>query len=67
MNEDIVDLQIRLAHQEDHIQELDKIIYRQQQSIDVLTQKITLLEKQLRSVTESNILNPAEDKPPPHY
>ena len=64
---DIIDLQIRLAHQENHIQELDKVIYNQQQQIDELTKKITLLEKNLRVITEANILGAGEDKPPPHY
>jgi SlyX protein len=67
MNNDIIDLQIRLAHQENHIQELDKVIYNQQQQIDSVINKISLLEKNLKVVTESNILGSAEDKPPPHY
>ena len=67
MSNDIIDLQIRLAHQENHIQELDKVIYNQQQQIDSLLKKITLLEKNLRVITESNILGAGEDKPPPHY
>lgn len=67
MNNDIIDLQIRLAHQENHIQELDKVIYHQQQQLDALLIKITLLEKHLRTLTEANILGPGEDKPPPHY
>ena len=67
MKNDIIDLQIRLAHQENHIQELDKVIYNQQQQIDALLDKILLFEKHLRSITESNILGTIEDKPPPHY
>jgi SlyX protein len=67
MNNDIIDLQIRLAHQENHIQELDKVIYTQQQQIDSVINKILLLEKNLKVVTESNILGSAEDIPPPHY
>jgi SlyX protein len=67
MNEDIIDLQIRLAHQENHIQELDKALYRQQQQSDALAEKIALLEKHLRNLTEANILNPNEESPPPHY
>lgn len=67
MNNDIIDLQIRLAHQENHIQELDKAIYQQQQEIDTLLKRIALLEKHLRTLTESNILSPGDDKPPPHY
>lgn len=64
---DIIDLQIRLSHQENHIHELDKVMYRQQQQLDQLQTKILLLEKHLRNLTESNILAPGDDKPPPHY
>ena len=67
MENDIIDLQIRLAHQENHIQELDKVIYNQQQQIDALLDRILLFEKHLRSITESNILGTTDDKPPPHY
>lgn len=67
MNNEIMDLQIRLSHQENHIQELDKVIYNQQQQIDSLLKKIQLLEKHLRTITESNILGAGEDRPPPHY
>lgn len=67
MNNDVIDLQIRLSHQENHLQELDNVIYLQQQQIDALLKKITVLEKHLCNLTESNILNNAEDRPPPHY
>lgn len=67
MNNAIIDLQIRLSHQENHIQELDKVIYQQQQQIDALQTSIARLEKHLRSLTEANILSPGDDNPPPHY
>ena len=67
MNDELIDLQIRLSHQEDHMQELDKVIYQQQLQLDAMQKKQDLLENYLRTLTESNILMPGEDKPPPHY
>ena len=67
MKNEIIDLQIRLSHQDNHLQELDKVIYRQQQELEVLKSKIELLEKNLRTLTESNVLTTTEEQPPPHY
>lgn len=67
MEEKIIDLEIRLTHQEDHIQELDKIIYQQQQAIDLLQEQIKHLQGKLKNVSENNILSPSEEPPPPHY
>ncbi|TNF38620.1 MAG: SlyX family protein [Gammaproteobacteria bacterium] len=63
----LIDLEIRFAHQQNHIDELDKVIYQQQQLIDRLQEKVVLLEKRLKTMGESNILRPEEDRPPPHY
>ena len=67
MEEKIIDLEIRLTHQEDHILELDKIIYQQQQAIDLLQDQIKHLQGKLKTSSESNILSPSEESPPPHY
>jgi SlyX protein len=67
MNNELIDLQIRLSHQENHIQELDKVIYQQQQQLDGLRTKIELMEKHIRSLSGTNILAAAEEQPPPHY
>ena len=67
MKNEIIDLQIRLSHQDNHLQELDKVIYKQQQELKVLQTKIELLEKNLRTLTEFNILTTTEEQPPPHY
>jgi SlyX protein len=63
----LVDMEIRFAHQQDHVEQLDRIIYRQQQSIDALAERLGQLEKRLKSATETNILQPEEESPPPHY
>jgi SlyX protein len=67
MEEKIIDLEIRITHQEDHIQKLDKIIYQQQQAIDLLQNQITHLQNKLKNSSEANILSPSEEQPPPHY
>ena len=67
LDDKLVDMEIRFAHQQDHIEQLDQVIYRQQQTIDKLEQRVEQLEKRLKTVTDSNILKPEEDSPPPHY
>ena len=63
----IIDIEIRFAHQQDHIEQLDQVIYQHQQIIDQLKEKLQLLEKRLKASMDSNILKPEEDSPPPHY
>jgi len=67
LEEKLIDLEIRLTHQEDHIQALDKIIYEQDQLLSALTEKIKQLDHKLKSSGESNILSTDEERPPPHY
>lgn len=67
VKETLIDLQIRLTHQEDHIHSLDKIIYQQDQQIAVLVDKVKQLENKLKSAGEANILSAEEESPPPHY
>lgn len=67
LEEKLIDLEIRLTHQEDHIQALDKIIYEQDQLLSALTEKLKQLDSKLKSAGDENILSTADDKPPPHY
>ncbi len=67
MQEKIIDLEIRLTHQEDHIQSLDKVIYEQDQLLSALLKKVKMLDEKLKSADENNILSSEEETPPPHY
>lgn len=67
LEEKLIDLEIRLTHQEDHIQSLDKIIYEQDQLLTLLTSKIKQMDNKLLTMGEDNILSSAEETPPPHY
>ena len=63
----LIDLEIRLTHQEDHIHSLDKIIYEQDQLLSALLEKVKQMDEKLKSTAENNILSSEEEVPPPHY
>ena len=67
LQEKLIDLEIRITHQEDHIHSLDKIIYEQDQLLSALTSKIKQMDTKLQGMGEENILSSEEDTPPPHY
>jgi SlyX protein len=63
--EQIIDLQIKISHQEQLLEDLNQALIFQQKQIDKL-------EKQLRSLTDSqkansSIKSQSEEVPPPHY
>ncbi len=56
----LTDLEIRITHQSELLEQLNDVIYAQQKQIDVLAKKLASLEKQASDPT------PANEKPP-HY
>lgn len=58
-------LEIRIAHQDQTIDELNLTITEQWRVIDLLTRKLDTLEEQVRS--GSQIADPSTEAPPPHY
>ena len=58
-------LEVRIAYQDQTIEDLNTIITEQWQVIDQLRRRLTVLEEQVRS--GSYIADPASEKPPPHY
>ena len=67
VEEKIIDLEIRLTHQEDHIQSLDKTIYNQDMLLSALLQQIKQMDEKLKYSDENNILYTEAESPPPHY
>jgi SlyX protein len=68
MQEDrIIELEIKVAYQEDLIQELNKIVVQHQQQISRLEATCKLLNERIGSL--SNMVNAEnnDDQPPPHY
>ncbi len=61
--ERLINIEMKISHQDLILEELNQVIYQQQQTIDGLTKKLKLLEEQFRA--DPNI-GPAGEKPP-HY
>jgi SlyX protein len=65
-NEDrFVDIEIKLAHQEDLVEELNQMVYQQSRRIDQLEAMVGKLAEHIRNNAQSGP-NPVNEKPP-HY
>lgn len=65
-NEDrFVDIEIKLAHQEDMVEELNQVVYQQSRRIDQLEAMVGQLAEHIRNSAQSGP-NPVNE-PPPHY
>ncbi len=65
--EQLVDIETKIAYQEDMIRELNEVVCRQQDQIDELRETCRQLVKQIRSMPDvSTVINPKDEKPP-HY
>ena len=64
----MVELEIRSAHQEDLVDTLNTLVYRQQKKIDELEALCTALANRIREVAiAANQRNTVVDERPPHY
>jgi len=63
----VIDLEIRLTHQEATLQALNDVIADQQRLIDRLRKEVEALKRQVRDLSPGDIAAPWEEPPPPHY
>lgn len=63
----IVDLETRLAFQDDHVTKLNDIVVQQQRQLDELRLEVNSLGKHLRTALPSLLATQNEETPPPHY
>ncbi|WP_020159565.1 MULTISPECIES: SlyX family protein [Methylobacter] len=63
----VIELEIKVAYQEDLIQELNKIVSQQQRQIGRLEATCKLLNERIKSLSEIASGEEAIDQPPPHY
>jgi SlyX protein len=61
----LIDLEIRLAYQEDAIRALDDLVYAQQRRIEALEQQCRRLAARLEALVMQPLGSPPEI--PPHY
>jgi SlyX protein len=65
-NEDrFVDIEIKLAHQEDLVESLNDVVYQQSRRIDQLEAMVSQLVEHVRNAAQSG--PNAGNEPPPHY
>lgn len=62
----ITDLEIKISYAEDMIDELNRLVYRQQQQIDLLARELEALRRQSQTPADAAPLN-LRDEIPPHY
>jgi SlyX protein len=66
MESRLTDLEIKISFNEDQIEELNKVVYRQQQQIDFLTTQLRALREQVNNSQPQEQRN-LRDEIPPHY
>ena len=67
MQDRIVDLETKLAFQDETINELNDVITDQQQQLDKLHEEVRLLNIRIVSLAESSTDSNEKEPPPPHY
>ncbi|GAB4297577.1 MAG: SlyX family protein [Desulfuromonadia bacterium] len=67
LREHLVELETRIAHDERTIEELNDLVYRQQQTLDRLVAEMEAMRKQLAMIAPSPVIPPDEEPPPPHW
>ena len=65
--ERIDNLEMRIAHQDRVIEALDRTVIEQWGKLDQALARIRRLEERLKEIQASNIRDPSEEPPPPHY
>lgn len=63
----IVELEVRYAHQEKLLSELSDVLYRQQQLLDQLSQRVKALESKFGELDHAPRVRDPKDEVPPHY
>lgn len=63
----LIDIEIKLSRQEDLVEELNKLVYRQQQKIDQLDKLCEALLRHVRELSDTATERSAANEKPPHY
>ena len=67
MENRLIELETRLAFQDNSLQELNAVVVRQQREIDSLIRELETLKAQLRTLAPELVASRADEAPPPHY
>ncbi len=67
MEERIVELETRLAFQENTIEELSDVVAQQQIQLDDVIKELLALKEQYQNTNAEGAEGQGEEPPPPHY
>jgi len=68
MSEDrLTDIEVKIAFQEDTLQELNQLIYQQQRQLDQLEAALNALAGRMAEMAETVPVSDQKDEKPPHY
>lgn len=67
IEERLVNIETKIAYQEDLIEELNKVVYQQQKKLDQLEALCSSLASHLQSLAESANAGKSVNERPPHY
>lgn len=67
MDDALVDLQTRLAYQDDEIKQLTDRLLEQRRELDELRLDVERLKELVRSLAPSQVDGISDEPPPPHY
>ncbi|MBN6710180.1 SlyX protein [Canicola haemoglobinophilus] len=63
----IAELEMKIAFQENTIEELNQALVEQQFALDKIQLQLRYMANKLKDMQPSNIASQAEETPPPHY
>lgn len=66
-DERLIDIEIKLSHQEDAVEELNKVVCQQQKKIDHLEAICEALIRHVKELSDNAAEQRTADEPPPHY
>lgn len=68
MTEDrLIEIEIKLSHQENTVEELNQVVCQQQKQIDNLEAICEALIRHVKELSDSAAEQRATNEPPPHY
>jgi SlyX protein len=67
MEQRLIDLESRVAFQDDALEQLNRVVHEQQLQIDHLRAELDTVKQQLRAVAPTLVAGRDEETPPPHY
>ena len=67
MNDEIIELQMKLSFQDGLLEELNQVVTDQQQQISRLELALERLKSQVQTLHTTQMVNEPNEPPPPHY